>query len=38
VFGVPAGFLVTVVVSLLTPPPQPETRRLVEYVRYPRLP
>ena len=38
VFGVPAGFLVTVVVSLLTPPPRPETRRLVEYVRYPRLP
>ena len=38
VFGVPAGFLVTVVVSLLTRPPQPETRRLVEYVRYPRLP
>jgi cation/acetate symporter len=38
VFGVPAGFLVAVVVSLLTPPPRPETGRLVEYMRYPRLP
>jgi cation/acetate symporter len=38
VFGVPAGFLVTVLVSLVTPPPRPETRQLVEYVRYPRLP
>ena len=38
VFGVPAGFLVAVVVSLLTPPPRPETLRLVEFIRYPRLP
>jgi cation/acetate symporter len=38
VFGVPAGFLVAVVVSLLTPPPRPETLRLVENMRFPRLP
>ncbi len=38
VFGVPAGFVVAVLVSLLTPPPKPVTRQLVEYVRYPRLP
>jgi cation/acetate symporter len=38
VFGVPAGFLVTVLVSLVTRPPRAETRQLVEYVRYPRLP
>ena len=38
VFGVPVGFLVIVLVSLLTRPPRAETRELVEYVRYPRLP
>ncbi|MGE5490843.1 MAG: VC_2705 family sodium/solute symporter [Actinomycetota bacterium] len=33
VFGVIAGFLTTVVVSLLTPPPAPETQRFVERIR-----
>ena len=37
VFGVPAGLLVMVVVSLLTAPPNRETVELVEHVRYPRL-
>ena len=36
-FGVPVGFLVIVVVSLLTPPPKRETQELVEHVRYPDL-
>ncbi len=35
VFGVPLGFAVIVVVSLLTPPPAPPVQDLVEYVRYP---
>jgi len=38
IFGVPVGFAVIVVVSLLTPAPAPETRRLVDTIRYPRLP
>ncbi len=38
VFGVPAGLLVMVAVSLLTAPPDSETVELVEHVRYPRLP
>ena len=38
VFGVPVGFAVIVVVSLLTPAPAAETARLVETIRYPRLP
>jgi cation/acetate symporter len=37
VFGVPAGFLVIVVVSLLTPAPRRELQELVEHVRYPHL-
>jgi cation/acetate symporter len=35
VFGVPLGFAVIIVVSLLTPAPKAEIQRLVEYVRYP---
>jgi cation/acetate symporter len=35
VFGVPLGFLATILVSLLTPPPPPEVQALVDYVRYP---
>ena len=35
VFGVPLGFAVMFVVSLLTPAPSPETQELVEHVRYP---
>ncbi len=37
VFGVPLGFAVIVVVSLLTPAPSKATQDLVEYVRYPNL-
>jgi cation/acetate symporter len=37
VFGVPAGLLAMVVVSLLTKAPDRETADLVEQVRYPRL-
>ena len=37
VFGVPLGFLVIVVVSLITPAPAKETQELVEHVRYPDL-
>jgi cation/acetate symporter len=36
-FGVPVGFAVIIVVSLLTPPPKKETQELVEHVRYPNL-
>ena len=36
-FGVPLGFAVIIVVSLLTPPPKKETQELVEHVRYPDL-
>jgi cation/acetate symporter len=36
-FGVPLGFAVIIVVSLLTPPPRPEVQALVEHVRYPNL-
>ncbi|MFO1196909.1 MAG: sodium:solute symporter family protein [Burkholderiaceae bacterium] len=35
VFGVPVGFAVIVLVSLVTPAPSAQTRALVEYVRYP---
>jgi cation/acetate symporter len=38
IFGIPAGFLAIVVVSLLTPAPDAATRELVEHVRYPSLP
>jgi cation/acetate symporter len=37
IFGIPAGFLTIVVVSLFTPKPKEEVQRLVENVRYPRL-
>lgn len=36
-FGIPAGFLGVIVVSLLTPPPSEEIQQLVEYCRYPKL-
>jgi cation/acetate symporter len=36
-FGVPLGFLVIIVVSLLTPAPRREVQELVEHVRYPDL-
>jgi cation/acetate symporter len=37
VFGVPVGFLVIILVSLVTPSPSKETQALVEDVRYPNL-
>jgi cation/acetate symporter len=37
VFGVPLGFAVIVIVSLLTPAPNQKTQELVEHVRYPEL-
>ena len=37
VFGVPVGFAVIVVVSLLTPAPKAEIQDLVDFVRYPNL-
>jgi cation/acetate symporter len=36
-FGVPLGFAVIIIVSLLTPAPKPEVQELVEHVRYPNL-
>ncbi|MBK9675892.1 MAG: cation acetate symporter [Betaproteobacteria bacterium] len=36
-WGVPLGFAVIIVVSLLTPAPDKETQDLVEHVRYPNL-
>jgi cation/acetate symporter len=36
-FGVPLGFAVILIVSLLTPAPRKETQELVEHVRYPDL-
>ena len=36
-WGVPLGFVVIIVVSLLTPAPDKETQDLVEHVRYPNL-
>ncbi len=36
-WGVPLGFLVIIVVSLITPAPDRETQELVEHVRYPNL-
>jgi cation/acetate symporter len=36
-WGVPLGFLVIIIVSLLTPAPDRETQDLVEHVRYPNL-
>jgi cation/acetate symporter len=36
-FGVPAGFLTIILVSLVTPAPSKKVQELVEYVRYPNL-
>jgi cation/acetate symporter len=36
-FGVPIGFAVIILVSLVTPMPSRETQALVEYIRYPNL-
>jgi cation/acetate symporter len=36
-WGVPVGFLVIIIVSLLTPAPDRATQALVEHVRYPHL-
>ncbi len=36
-FGVPAGFLVIILVSMVTPAPSKKVQELVEYVRYPNL-
>jgi cation/acetate symporter len=36
-FGVPLGFIVIIVVSLLTPAPNREIQELVDHVRYPHL-
>jgi cation/acetate symporter len=37
VFGVPLGFAVIIIVSLLTPAPDKKTQELIEHVRYPQL-
>jgi cation/acetate symporter len=37
VFGVPVGFLVIILVSLVTPAPSRKIQKLVEHVRYPNL-
>jgi cation/acetate symporter len=37
VFGVPLGFLVIIVVSLITPAPNAKVQELIEHVRYPQL-
>ncbi|MEQ1772205.1 MAG: sodium:solute symporter family protein [Burkholderiales bacterium] len=37
VFGLPIGLLTIFIVSLLTAPPDAETQKLVEHVRYPNL-
>ena len=36
-FGVPVGFAVIIIVSLLTGQPRADTQELVEHVRYPDL-
>ena len=36
-WGVPLGFAVIIIVSLLTPAPEQEVQELVEHVRYPNL-
>ena len=38
VFGVPVGFALIVLVSLLTPKPGKQAEELVEHLRYPRVP
>ena len=37
VFGVPLGFAIIIIVSLITPAPKPEVQDLVEHVRFPNL-
>jgi cation/acetate symporter len=37
VFGVPIGFAVIILVSLVTPAPKREVQELIEHVRYPNL-
>ena len=37
VFGVPVGFAVIIIVSLLSPPPKKEIKELIENIRYPEL-
>ena len=37
VFGVPLGFVIIVLVSLITPAPKRAVQALVEHVRYPRI-
>jgi cation/acetate symporter len=37
VFGIPAGIITVIVVSLLTPAPDEKTQALIEHVRYPHL-
>ncbi len=37
IFGVPLGFAVIIIVSLLTPAPDKKTQELIEHVRYPQL-
>ena len=37
IFGVPVGFAVIILVSLVTPPPSRRAQELVEHVRYPNL-
>ena len=37
VFGVPLGFAVIIIVSLVTPAPKQEIQELIEHVRYPNL-
>jgi cation/acetate symporter len=37
VFGVPLGFAVIILVSLVTPAPSQKIQELVEHVRYPNL-
>jgi cation/acetate symporter len=36
-WGVPLGFVVIIVVSLITPAPERDVQELVEHVRYPNL-
>jgi cation/acetate symporter len=37
IFGVPLGFAVIIIVSLLTPAPKREIQELIEHVRYPNV-
>jgi cation/acetate symporter len=37
VFGVPIGFAVIILVSLVTPAPNAKVQELIEHIRYPSL-